>query len=30
VQATLVLITLGLMLENYTRTHASISWSAGK
>lgn len=30
VEVTLVLITLGLMLENYTRTHASISWSAGK
>jgi hypothetical protein len=27
---TAVLILLGLMLENYTRSHASISWSAGR
>jgi ABC-type polysaccharide/polyol phosphate export permease len=30
IQVTAVLILLGLMLEFYTRSHASISWSAGK
>jgi hypothetical protein len=27
---TLVLILLGLMLENFTNRYASISWSAGR
>lgn len=30
VVATLVLILLGLMLENFTKRYASISWSAGR
>jgi ABC-type polysaccharide/polyol phosphate export permease len=30
VQVTLVLILLGLMLENFTSRYASISWSAGR
>jgi ABC-type polysaccharide/polyol phosphate export permease len=30
IQVSAVLLLLGLMLEFYTRTHASISWGAGK
>jgi ABC-type polysaccharide/polyol phosphate export permease len=30
VEVTLVLILLGLMLEHFTRSRASLSWSAGR